>query len=117
MHLARCGFKVEVICGGDQYAAVEEGSIDDPRDYGVAIKRVWRFLGGDIQTVKLFRQLWFYAVAAPMLLFRRSPNLFVTQTNPPLVVPLVAVVAFFHRRPFVIIAQDLYQSWSFLMAL
>ena len=87
--------------------------MDDPRDAGVRIKRTWRLLGGDIQTAKLFRQLWFYLAAFPLLLFRRSPAIFVMQTNPPLVVPMVALAALIHRRPFIIIAQDLYPEVVF----
>ena len=112
-HLAGAGFDVEVICGGDQYAETEDESMDDPRDAGVRIKRTWRLLGGDIQTAKLFRQLWFYLAAFPLLLFRRSPAIFVMQTNPPLVVPMVALAALIHRRPFIIIAQDLYPEVVF----
>ena len=57
---------------------------------------------------KLLRQLWFYACALPLLLFRRRPDLFVTQTNPPLVVPMAALAAWLHGRPFMIVAQDIY---------
>lgn len=113
MHLARSGIEVEVICGGDQYAPVDDESIEDPRVAGVRITRIWRLMAGDIQTAKLLRQLWFYIASTPLLLCRRSPEVFATQTNPPLVVPLVAIAAWLHRRPFVIIAQDLYPEVMF----
>jgi glycosyltransferase involved in cell wall biosynthesis len=61
----------------------------------------------------LLRQLWFYLACLPLLCLRRSPSLFVTQTNPPLIVPLVALMALLHRRPFVIIAQDIYPEVMF----
>ena len=85
--LARGGAEVEVICGSDQYATVEGAATDDPTASGVRIRRIPRLIGGDIHRLKLLRQLWFYACALPMLLFRRRPDLIVTQTNPPLVVP------------------------------
>jgi len=128
MDLARAGCDVEVICGSDQYAAAEPGAaIDDPRASGVRIRRIPRLIGGDIHRLKLLRQLWFYACALPMLLFRRRPDLIVTQTNPPLVVPIAVLASRLHRRPCMIIAQDIYpevmrahgmldgQSWSALL--
>jgi glycosyltransferase involved in cell wall biosynthesis len=108
MHLARKGFDVEVICGSDQYAPVEGDPGEDPAAVGVNIRRIPRLLGGDVHRNKLLRQLWFCFAALPLLLFRPAPGLFVTQTNPPLIVPLIACVAAVRRRPFVIIAQDLY---------
>jgi colanic acid biosynthesis glycosyl transferase WcaI len=107
--LARAGCDVEVICGSDQYAAAEPGAeVDDPRTSGVRIRRVPRLFGGDIHRLKLLRQLWFYACALPMLIFRRRPDLVVTQTNPPLVVPIAVLASRLHRRPCMIIAQDIY---------
>jgi glycosyltransferase involved in cell wall biosynthesis len=112
-HLARNGFDVEVICGSDQYVPQEDDTVVDPRDAGVSIVRIPRILSGDIQRLKFLRQLWFYLAATPLLLIRRSPSLFISQTNPPLVVPLVALVALLHRRPFAIVAQDIYPEIVF----
>ena len=112
-HLVRSGFAVEVICGGDQYAPEDERSTDDPQKAGVVVRRIPRVISGDIQKLKLFRQFWFYLAALPLLVFRRSPDVFVTQTNPPLVVPLVAFAALMHQRPLVVIAQDLYPEVVF----
>lgn len=106
--LARQGFTVEVICGSDQYAAVDGDTTEDPSASGVRIRRIPRLLGGEIHRRKLLRQLWFYACALPLLLFRRRPDLIVTQTNPPLVVPLAILAALVHRRPAMVIAQDIY---------
>lgn len=107
-HLARSGMDVEVICGSDQYAAVEGEATEDPTASGVRIRRIPRLFGGDIHRHKLLRQLWFYACALPLLLFRRRPQLIVAQTNPPLVVPIAMLAALVHRRPGMIIAQDIY---------
>lgn len=106
--LAASGCEVEVICGSDQYAPAEGAAIDDPRASGVRIRRVPRLLGGDIHRLKLLRQFWFYACALPLLVCRRRPDLIVTQTNPPLVVPIAVLAAKIHRRPCMIIAQDIY---------
>lgn len=106
--LAAAGFDVEVICGSDQYAVDESDAIRDPRTSGVRIRRIPRLFGGDIHRFKLLRQVWFYACALPLLLFRSRPDLFVTQTNPPLVVPLAVLAAKIHRRPCMIVAQDIY---------
>jgi glycosyltransferase involved in cell wall biosynthesis len=108
MHLAASGCDVEVVCGSDQYAPAEGEEVPDPRASGVRIRRIPRLLGGDIHRRKLLRQLWFYACALPLLVFRRRPDCFVTQTNPPLVVPMAALAAGLHGRPFVIVAQDIY---------
>jgi len=108
MHLARHGYRVEVICGSDQYAPLDGPAGPDPAEAGVTVRRISRLFGGDIHHHKLLRQLWFYAGLVPRLLFRRRPDLFVTQTNPPLTVPLVAAAAWLLRRPYVVIAMDVY---------
>jgi colanic acid biosynthesis glycosyl transferase WcaI len=108
-YLTRKGFTVEVVCGADQYAPAEGLAGDDPTAAGVNIRRIPRLFGGDVHRHKLLRQLWFCLAALPLLLlFSVRPGLFVTQTNPPFIVPLMALVAAVRRRPFVIIAQDLY---------
>lgn len=112
-HLARSGARVEVICGGDQYAPDSGEPSEDPRAAGVVIRRTPRLLGGSIHQHKLLRQLLFCLACVPRLFLRRSPSLFVTQTNPPLVVPLVALAGLLHRRPLVIIAQDIYPEVMF----
>ncbi len=107
--LAAQGYDVEVICGSDQYAPMEGGSIiPNPAHHGVRIRKVARWVSGDIHRLKLLRQLWFYIASAPMLFLRRSPSVYVTQTNPPLIIWLVAVAARIHNCPFIIVAQDLY---------
>jgi glycosyltransferase involved in cell wall biosynthesis len=112
IHLARAGWQVEVICGSDTYAPVDDENVEDPTLAGVRIRRIPRLFGGDIHRRKLLRQLWFYLAALPLLLFGRRP-LYVTQTNPPMIVPLAALAAFIRRRPLVIIAQDLYPEILF----
>jgi colanic acid biosynthesis glycosyl transferase WcaI len=107
-HLAGRGYAVEVICGSDPYAPVDGDRGPDPAEDGVLVRRIPRLFGGDIHRFKLLRQLWFCAVLLPLLLFRRRPSLYVSQTNPPLAVPLVAVAATLRRRPYVLIAMDVY---------
>lgn len=107
-HLARSGFRVEVICGSDPYAPIEGSSGDDPRVHGVEIIRLPRIVRGEIHSFKLLRQIWFYLCVVPLLVFRRRPSLYITQTNPPLLVPIVALCAWLRRRPFLIVAQDIY---------
>ena len=108
VHLQRTGFDVEVICGTDQYTPLAGEPPPDPRAAGVRIRRIPRLLSGNIHRAKLLRQLWFYVALAPLLVFRRPPAVFVTQTNPPLAVVLVAAAAWVWRRPLVIIAMDIY---------
>ena len=102
------GYSVQVLCGTEQYAPVQGDTASDPRSSGVEIMRVPKFLGGDIHSGKLLRQLWFYAFAAPMALFRRRPSIYITQTNPPMIVVIMAAVAGIRRRPLIIVAQDVY---------
>lgn len=112
-YLSRCGMDVRVICGSEPYTNIEGDQVEDPRAVGVLIRRVPRLFRGDIHHFKLLRQLWFYLVVCPVLILRRSPAAFVTQTNPPLLVPLVAFAAWIHRRPLIVIAQDLYPEVLF----
>jgi colanic acid biosynthesis glycosyl transferase WcaI len=107
-YLAQNGCAVEVICGTEQYAELDGQEVGDPADAGVRIRRIPRLFGGQIHRHKLLRQLWFCVAALPLLLLRRAPDVYVTQTNPPFIVPLVAAIAACRRRPLLIIAQDLY---------
>lgn len=106
--LQQGGHIVEAVCGADQYAPVGEAKIKDPREDGVRIVRIPRIFGGDFHRHKILRQLWFYIAVIPVMLFRWKPDLYITQTNPPLIVTIVAAIAFIKRQPFIIIAQDLY---------
>jgi len=112
-HLVRAGFDVSVVCGSDPYAPVEDDPGVDPQLLGIRVLRVPRLLPGDIHSAKLLRQLWFYLIAGPMLLTRRRASAILVQTNPPLLVPIAAVVALLRRVPLVIIAQDLYPEVMF----
>jgi glycosyltransferase involved in cell wall biosynthesis len=108
MALTRAGFAVEVICGSDPYTPVVGDPGPDPSSFGVRIRRVPALFHAPIHRAKLLRQAWFYLFLAPLLLFRRRPSLFISQTNPPLAVVLTAVAARFWRRPLLIIAMDIY---------
>lgn len=109
IHFARRGWKVEVICGSDQYAEVEGSEAVDPASAGVVIRRVPPFpLGGGIRSRRGLRQAWFCARAFRWLFLRRPPDLFMAQTNPPAALPLIALAARLWRRPFVLVAMDLY---------
>jgi glycosyltransferase involved in cell wall biosynthesis len=111
-YLARAGWGVEVICGSEPYATVEGAPQPDPAAVGVRIRRVPRLLRGDIHKLRLLRQLWFCAIALPMLVSTRC-SIYVTQTNPPLILPIVALVSWLRRKRMVIIAQDLYPEVLF----
>jgi colanic acid biosynthesis glycosyl transferase WcaI len=110
--LVKCGWSVEVVCGSEPYAPVVGIAQTDPTTLGVRMRRIPRILRGDIHSHKLLRQLCFYALAVPLLLLRR-PSVYVVQTNPPLIVPIVALISWLHRRPMVIIAQDIYPEVIF----
>jgi glycosyltransferase involved in cell wall biosynthesis len=112
MRLAGGGWDVTVICGSDIYAAPGADDVQDPSAAGVKIRRVPRLLRGDIHRLKLLRQLCFYLAAFPLLLVSRA-DLYVTQTNPPLIVPLAAIAALVRRRPLIVIAQDIYPEVVF----
>ena len=108
-HFSRLGWRVQVFCGSDQYVPVDGPPGQDPREEGVRIHRIPSVMrGSDARHGKLLRQLWFCAWLAPLLLLRRPPDLFISQTNPPLVVPLVALAARLWRRPYLLIAMDVY---------
>jgi colanic acid biosynthesis glycosyl transferase WcaI len=107
-HLARLGLDVCVICGSEAYAPLLGDPGPDPCTSGVRIVRLPRLLGGDIHSFKLLRQLWFYLLAPFALYLRRRVQLYIVQTNPPMIVPIAAAVARLRNAPFMIIAQDLY---------
>jgi colanic acid biosynthesis glycosyl transferase WcaI len=115
--LRNAGFDVEVLCGKDQYAPMRPGEIPDPGVGGVRIFRVPRIAPGPIHRFKSLRILWFCAYALPWLLIHRGVDLYITQTNPLLIVPTVALVAALRRKRFVIIAQDLYPEALFASGL
>ncbi|WKZ12686.1 MAG: glycosyltransferase family 4 protein [Gammaproteobacteria bacterium] len=107
-HLRRTGHDVEVICGSEPYVEGMGEFGTNPSELGIRLRRVPRLLKGGIHQRKLLRQLWFCLAMVPLLFLRRPPAAFVTQTNPPLAVVLVALAARVFRRPLVIVAQDVY---------
>src|SRR5450631_2911652 len=111
------GFEVDVLCGKDQYTPMAEQASEDPASRGIGILRVPRLFSGPIHRLKLIRIVWFCICAFPRLLFHRDVDLYVTQTNPLLIVPTVAVAASLRRKPFIIIAQDLYPEALFASGL
>jgi colanic acid biosynthesis glycosyl transferase WcaI len=115
--LREAAFEVDVLCSEDQYAPMAEQEPDDPASYGIRIFRVPRILPGPVHRFKLIRIVWFCLYALPRLLFHRGVDLYVTQTNPLLIVPTVAVVSALRRKPFIIIAQDLYPEALFASGL
>jgi glycosyltransferase involved in cell wall biosynthesis len=114
---ARLGWQVNVLCGTEQYSETADEPIEDPRLHGVSIRKVPRFAAGDVRKGKILRQLWFCATAAPYLFFGGHPRAIVAQTNPPLAIVLLALVAMLRGRPFIIIAQDLYPEVMFAHAM
>ena len=110
--LRQAGFEVQVLCSKDQYAPMTNRSAD-PTSFGIRIRRVPRVIPGPVHRLKALRIIWFCLYALPCLLFSRAVDLFVTQTNPPLIVPTVALASALRRKPFVIIAQDLYPEALF----
>jgi len=106
--LAGTGRAITVLCGKDQYVPVQGRLPPDPRAAGVKIRyvpRCWLCRGNRKGAAA---QLWFCLAAALMLFTRRRPSMLMVQTNPPLVVVAMSLVASLFRRPLVIIAQDLY---------
>jgi glycosyltransferase involved in cell wall biosynthesis len=109
MHFARQGWRVEVICGTEQYTPSVGHDQPDPRAVGVVIHRIPALPGGgELRKRKLLRQLWFCCWAALRLLVSRPPDIYISLTNPPLAMPLVTFVARVWRRPMIVIAMDLY---------
>ena len=105
---AKLGWRVHVLCGSEQYSTTGDEPAEDPRRHGVLIRKVPRFLGGNVREARILHQLWFCAAALPYLLFGGRPQAIVAQTNPPIAVVLLALVATLRRRPLIIIAQDIY---------
>ena len=111
--LRKAGFDVDVLCSKDQYAPMDPEAVENPASLGIKIFRVPRIFPGSVHRLKLIRIVWFCLNAFPRLLFFRGVDLYVTQTNPLLIVPTVAIVSALRRKPFVIIAQDLYPEALF----
>jgi len=106
--LAETGRAITVLCGMDQYVPVQGRLPSDPRGAGVKIRyvpRCWVYRGSRKGAIV---QLWFCLAAVVMLLTRRRPSMLMVQTNPPLVVVAMSLVASIFRCPLIIIAQDLY---------
>jgi colanic acid biosynthesis glycosyl transferase WcaI len=106
--LANAQRSVTVLCGKDPYVAVQESELRDPRKSGVNIRYVPRFRLGRANGKGVIAQLWFSLAAAVMSLTGRRPSLFIVQTNPPLMVVAMSLIAGILKVPLVIIAQDLY---------
>ena len=111
--LREAGLDVDVLCSKDQYAPMEMETAQDPASHGIRILRVPRISPGPVERFKMLRILWFCWYALLRLIVHRNVDVYVTQTNPLLIVPTVAAVAFLRRKPFVIVAQDLYPEALF----
>lgn len=112
--LRQSGFAVQVLCGSEQYAPVlPTETVRDPAVQGVVIRRIPKMVPGPVRRMRMLRVLWFCACAAPTLIWMRRVDVVATQTNPPLVVPVVAAVCALRRIPFIIIAQDVYPEVLF----
>jgi glycosyltransferase involved in cell wall biosynthesis len=112
-HFTREGARVEVLCGAEPYVPVRGDPGPDPRTLGIAVQRVPRFHAllaarDAIHSRRLLRHAWFTLWALVLLLLRRPPDLFVAQTNPPPGILLAALAAAVWRRPFLLIAMDIY---------
>jgi colanic acid biosynthesis glycosyl transferase WcaI len=106
--LARAGLKVAAVCGRDQYIAERAVENQDPRKLGLSIWYVPRYRLSKSSSKSILSQLWFCTIASMTILFRSPPTLFIVQTNPPFVVVTLSAIAAILRRPFIIVAQDLY---------
>ncbi len=115
--LRMAGFEVDVLCSEDQYTPMADQTVQNPASFGIGIRRVPRILPGPVHRFKFVRVIWFCCYAFPRLLLSRGVDLYMTLTNPPLIVPTVALVAALRRRPFIIVAQDLYPEALFASGL
>lgn len=102
------GWRVGVVTSRDEYAKPERPAPVDPEDVGVEVRRTPKLAAGSIRRRRLLRQLWFYATATLGILAAPAPPLYVAQTTPPLTPACVALASRLKRRPYVVIAQDLY---------
>lgn len=105
---AKSGYDVTVICSEAQYLSVEGDAGRDPRAVGVCIRYVPRTRFSDWNRKGVLAQLWFCAAAIWRMKVWHRPSLFVCQTNPPLMIIVLAFVACVLRRPLIVIAQDVY---------
>lgn len=106
--LKQRGWEVGVVTSRDEYAKPERPAPVDPEKVGVEVYRTPSLAGGTIRRAKLLRQVWFYLAATLRLLAAPPPDLYVVQTTPPLIPACVALVARLKRRPYAVIAQDIY---------
>lgn len=102
------GWRVGVVTSRDEYAKPERPAPVDPEAVGVEVRRTPRLAAGSIRRRRLLRQLWFYATATLGILAAPAPPLYVAQTTPPLTPACVALAARLKRRPYALIAQDIY---------
>jgi glycosyltransferase involved in cell wall biosynthesis len=111
--LQEAGFAVDVLCSKDQYVPMPVDESQNPCARGVRIIRVPRIFRGSVHRFKSIRILWFCLYALPRLLLHGGADMYITLTNPLLIVPTVALVSFLRRRPLLIIAQDVYPEALF----
>lgn len=108
VRLCKEGYEVTALCGSEMYVIQGAAEVPDPRARGVRLLKVPRLpleLGA---RVKLLGHLWFCISGFALLLVRARPEAYITQTNPPLFLLIVALIARLQRRPLIIVSQDLY---------
>lgn len=99
-------FEVTVCCGRPNVSAGEASGVSERNGVGIARVPHTRFSKRTLAG-RLTNFVTFAAGAAWRLLTGPRPDLYVVETDPFLLPPLVAVVAWLRRRPFVCYLQDL----------
>jgi hypothetical protein len=69
MHLGRKSYIVEVICGSEQYAPLDEDPRQDPPKEGVTVIRFQGFSLSNRHVPKAIQQTWFNFAAKPRTVF------------------------------------------------
>lgn len=106
--------RLSVFCGNKQYCnTVEISAEDDPRKYGIRIIHLYTLGLGSSFFLRALDGFLFSSQVFIQILFYKSFDLVVVQTNPPVALLFVALACFLRRKPYLIISMDVYPDAFF----
>ncbi len=108
LNLKKKDNEIIVVCGDKPY---QKGSLDDkfyPSKFGIKIIYIPIIFESRKLILRFQNYLFFSIYAFFKLLFINNISLIISQTNPPGVIVVSALISFLKRIPFIIISMDLY---------
>lgn len=108
LELNKKEYEIMVLCGDKPYQKPSSNDKFNPSKYGIRIIHIPVLFRSRKFVFRLQNYLFFSLISFFKLLFMKDLELIVTQTNPPSIIIVSAIVSYLKKIPFLIISMDLY---------